>query len=178
MITKAQFEEFIMDHVDQDSELIELCEAELGNDPRLETLCTAWSDWTEHSYFSPVELFTYVIDYLRTIKENYSPETDSDIIKLIDSCINGLYTLIATMNTFVKEVCYIALKRIKTALNVIEFDYSQSFEDFRDSFYCSWEGIDEFWESDEIDKMDQAYISGYIDGHLKSVYEINSLIRK
>lgn len=182
MITKVQFEEFIMDHVDQDSELIELCEAELGNDPRLETLCTAWSDWTEHSSFSPVELFIYVIDYLRTIKENYDPETDSHIIKLIDSCINGLYTLMAAMNTFFKEVCYIALKRVKTTLNTIDFDYSQSFDDFIDSFYCSWEGIDEFWESDDIDKMDRTYligyISGYIEGYLKLIYEIRSSIIK
>lgn len=178
MITKAQFEEFITDHVDQDSELIELCEAELGNDPRLETLCTAWSDWTEHSYFSPVELFTYVIDYLRTIKENYDPETDSNVVKLIDNCIEGLSSLIKELNTSVKAILYIALKRVKTALNVIDFDYSQSFDDFIDSFYCSWEGMDEFFDSGKLNPSQISYVSGYIDGHLRFIYEINSLIIK
>lgn len=178
MITKAQFEEFIADHVNQDSELIELCEAELGNDPHLETLCTAWSDWTERSYFSPVGLFTYVIDYLKTIKENYDPETDSDIIKLIDSCIEGLSSLVKEMDNSIKEVCYIALKRIKTALNVIDFDYSQSFNNFIDSFYCSWEGIDEFFDSGELNPGQISYVSGYIDGYLRFIYEINSLIVK
>lgn len=179
MITKAQFEEFIMDHVDQDSELIELCEAELGNDPRLETLCTAWSDWTEHSYFSPVELFTYVVEYLKNIKKDYDPETDFDIIESIDNNINGLSSLINELNDdFIKEVIYIALKRIKTTLSVVDFDYSQSFDDFFDSFYCSWEGIDEFFDSGKLNPGQISYVSGYIDGYLRFVYEIKSSIIK
>lgn len=166
----AQFEEFVVDYVNTDYVLLELIANETKDDPQKMSLSDAWSEWTEQAPFSPKELYFRTIEYLTQTKKDYDPNEDFGFIKLIDDNIAVLHSLIDELNILPEEIEYIALKRIKQALKSIDFDYSQSFNDFIDLFYCSWKGIDEFFELLDTDQIFN--ISGFIEGYLKAIWEV------
>lgn len=166
----AQFEEFVVDYVNTDYVLLELIANETKNDPQKMGLSDVWAKWIKQAPFSPKELFLCAIKYLKQIRGDYDPNEISGFTKLVDENIAVLYSLTDELYTSSKEIEYIALKRIKQALKSIDFDYSQSFNDFIDSFYCSWKGIDEF--ADLLNPNKAFCVFRFIEGYLRAIWEV------